>query len=242
MEFGNFRGFEVSLRDPGIAWVRFNQPELLNGMTHHLKRDLREALLQAPVRRRRARRRYHGLRPRLLRRRRHHRPRDQLRRRRPAPRRPHRQRPPQPHGDLLRPAHDLPAAQQGRAGVGQDHHRRRSTASPCRPGSRWPSPATSRIAAESARLTSGTLRFGLLPDEGRPQAHGAAHGRHQGDGVLPAHAASPARRRRSNSACSTRSSPTTSSKSAAWPSPPSSPTAPRSRCACSSARCTTPTR
>ena len=47
MEFGNFRGFEVSLRDPGIAWVRFNQPERLNGMTHHLKRDLREALLQA---------------------------------------------------------------------------------------------------------------------------------------------------------------------------------------------------
>lgn len=47
MEFGNFRGFEVSLREPGIAWVRFNQPERLNGMTHYLKRDLREALLQA---------------------------------------------------------------------------------------------------------------------------------------------------------------------------------------------------
>jgi ABC-type sugar transport system ATPase subunit len=45
MEFGNFRGFEVGLREPGIAWVRFNQPERLNGMTHYLKRDLREALL-----------------------------------------------------------------------------------------------------------------------------------------------------------------------------------------------------
>ncbi|PZC49595.1 MAG: 2-(1,2-epoxy-1,2-dihydrophenyl) acetyl-CoA isomerase [Chloroflexi bacterium] len=47
MEFGNFRGFEVSLRDPGIAWIAMNQPERLNGMTHHLKRDLREALMQA---------------------------------------------------------------------------------------------------------------------------------------------------------------------------------------------------
>ena len=47
METGNFRGFEVAMRDPGIAWICFNQPERLNGMTHTLKRDLREALLQA---------------------------------------------------------------------------------------------------------------------------------------------------------------------------------------------------
>jgi 2-(1,2-epoxy-1,2-dihydrophenyl)acetyl-CoA isomerase len=47
MEFGNFRGFEVSLRDPGIAWIQLNQPERLNGMSHFLKRDLREALMQA---------------------------------------------------------------------------------------------------------------------------------------------------------------------------------------------------
>ena len=47
MELGNFRGFEVGLRDPGIAWIQLNQPERLNGMTHYLKRDLREALLQA---------------------------------------------------------------------------------------------------------------------------------------------------------------------------------------------------
>ena len=85
MEFGNFRGFEVSLRDPGIAWVRFNQPERLNGMTHHLKRDLREALLQAQFDDAVRVVVIHGLRPRLRGRRRHHRPRDQLRRRRPAP-------------------------------------------------------------------------------------------------------------------------------------------------------------
>ena len=47
MEFGNFRGFEVSLREPGIAWIQLNQPERLNGMSHFLKRDLREALMQA---------------------------------------------------------------------------------------------------------------------------------------------------------------------------------------------------
>ena len=47
MELGNFRGFEAGIRDPGILWIQFNQPERLNGMTHFLKRDLREALLQA---------------------------------------------------------------------------------------------------------------------------------------------------------------------------------------------------
>ena len=47
METGRFRGFEVAMRDPGVAWIRFNQPERLNGMTHTFKRDLRETLLQA---------------------------------------------------------------------------------------------------------------------------------------------------------------------------------------------------
>jgi 2-(1,2-epoxy-1,2-dihydrophenyl)acetyl-CoA isomerase len=49
MQTGNFRGFEVALHDPGIALITFNQPERLNGMTHHMKRDLVETLLQAQM-------------------------------------------------------------------------------------------------------------------------------------------------------------------------------------------------
>ena len=49
MQTGNFRGFEVKVHDPGIAVVTFNQPDRLNGMTHHLKRDLVETLLQAQM-------------------------------------------------------------------------------------------------------------------------------------------------------------------------------------------------
>ncbi len=47
MKTGNFRGFEVEVHEPGIAWIRFNEPERLNGMTQPLKRDLVETLLQA---------------------------------------------------------------------------------------------------------------------------------------------------------------------------------------------------
>ena len=49
MNAGNFRGFELAVHDPGIACITFNQPERLNGMTHHLKRDLVETLLQAQM-------------------------------------------------------------------------------------------------------------------------------------------------------------------------------------------------
>ena len=49
MQAGKFRGFEVTLHDPGIALLTFNQPERLNGMNHHLKRDLVETLLQAQM-------------------------------------------------------------------------------------------------------------------------------------------------------------------------------------------------
>ena len=49
METGNFRGFEVRLQDPGIVLITFNQPERLNGMTQGLKRDLVEILLQAQM-------------------------------------------------------------------------------------------------------------------------------------------------------------------------------------------------
>jgi 2-(1,2-epoxy-1,2-dihydrophenyl)acetyl-CoA isomerase len=49
MQTGNFRGFTVSMQDPGISLITFNQPERLNGMTHHLKRDLVETLIQAQM-------------------------------------------------------------------------------------------------------------------------------------------------------------------------------------------------
>ena len=49
MEAGSHRGFELTLHDPGIALVTFNQPERLNGMTQGLKRDLVETVLQAQM-------------------------------------------------------------------------------------------------------------------------------------------------------------------------------------------------
>ncbi|MCP4002810.1 MAG: 2-(1,2-epoxy-1,2-dihydrophenyl)acetyl-CoA isomerase [bacterium] len=49
MDSGEFTGFEVSLRDKGIAWIQFNTPERLNGMTSGIKRDLIETLTQAQM-------------------------------------------------------------------------------------------------------------------------------------------------------------------------------------------------
>jgi 2-(1,2-epoxy-1,2-dihydrophenyl)acetyl-CoA isomerase len=49
METGNFRGFEVALHDPGTALVTFNQPDRLNGMTQGMKRDLVEVLTEAQM-------------------------------------------------------------------------------------------------------------------------------------------------------------------------------------------------
>ena len=46
---GGFRGFDVELQDPGLAVVTFNQPDRLNGMTQELKRDLVEVLMQAQM-------------------------------------------------------------------------------------------------------------------------------------------------------------------------------------------------
>jgi 2-(1,2-epoxy-1,2-dihydrophenyl)acetyl-CoA isomerase len=43
------RGFDVELRDPGIALVTFNEPDRLNGMTQGLKRDLLEMIQQAQM-------------------------------------------------------------------------------------------------------------------------------------------------------------------------------------------------
>jgi 2-(1,2-epoxy-1,2-dihydrophenyl)acetyl-CoA isomerase len=49
MREGPFTGFEVSLHPPGIAEICFNRPERLNGMTHPMKRDLIETLIQAQM-------------------------------------------------------------------------------------------------------------------------------------------------------------------------------------------------
>jgi len=49
MDTGNFSGFEVTLRDSGVAWFRFNSPDRLNGMTVAMKRDLIEAVTQAQM-------------------------------------------------------------------------------------------------------------------------------------------------------------------------------------------------
>lgn len=49
MDTGAFTGFELSLKEPGIAWFQFNTPERLNGMTTAIKRDLIEAVTQAQM-------------------------------------------------------------------------------------------------------------------------------------------------------------------------------------------------
>ncbi|HTO69137.1 MAG TPA: enoyl-CoA hydratase-related protein [Myxococcota bacterium] len=49
MRFGRFTGFEITAPSPGIALVQFDEPARLNGMTQPLKRDLVEALLQAQM-------------------------------------------------------------------------------------------------------------------------------------------------------------------------------------------------
>jgi 2-(1,2-epoxy-1,2-dihydrophenyl)acetyl-CoA isomerase len=49
MRTGTFRGFDLALHDPGIAVIRFNRPERLNGTSAPVKRDLVETLLQAQM-------------------------------------------------------------------------------------------------------------------------------------------------------------------------------------------------
>ncbi len=49
MDTGNFTGFEVTLEKPGIAWIEFNEPEILNGMSAPKKRDLIEIVTQAQM-------------------------------------------------------------------------------------------------------------------------------------------------------------------------------------------------
>ena len=49
MDKGKFRGFEVTMQEPGIAISTFNEPDRLNGMTQLMKRDLIEMLIQAQM-------------------------------------------------------------------------------------------------------------------------------------------------------------------------------------------------
>ena len=49
VEADTYRGFDLALRDPGIALITFNQPERLNGMTQDMKRDLVEVLITAQM-------------------------------------------------------------------------------------------------------------------------------------------------------------------------------------------------
>ena len=49
METGTFKGYETSLSNPGVLWIRFNRPERKNGMTSVMKRELIETLTQAQM-------------------------------------------------------------------------------------------------------------------------------------------------------------------------------------------------
>jgi 2-(1,2-epoxy-1,2-dihydrophenyl)acetyl-CoA isomerase len=49
VRLGKFTGFEIALHEPGIALFTLNEPDRLNGTTQPMKRDLVEALLQAQM-------------------------------------------------------------------------------------------------------------------------------------------------------------------------------------------------
>ena len=49
MRTGEFTGFNVALKNPGIAWIQFNTPDRINGLTHRIKRDLVETINQAQM-------------------------------------------------------------------------------------------------------------------------------------------------------------------------------------------------
>lgn len=49
MDAGAYTGFELTRKDPGIAWIVFSTPERLNGMTTGIKRDLIEVITQAQM-------------------------------------------------------------------------------------------------------------------------------------------------------------------------------------------------
>ena len=49
IQTGEFQGFEVEVEDPGILVITFNRPDRLNGMNAPMKRDLLETLTQAAM-------------------------------------------------------------------------------------------------------------------------------------------------------------------------------------------------
>ena len=49
MDAGSYTGFQLTRKDPGIAWIQFSTPERLNGMTTGIKRDLIEVITQAQM-------------------------------------------------------------------------------------------------------------------------------------------------------------------------------------------------
>ena len=46
---GDYRGFDIATRDPGIAVITFNEPDRLNGLSRGMKRDLTEIMTQAQL-------------------------------------------------------------------------------------------------------------------------------------------------------------------------------------------------
>ena len=49
MKTGKYKGYETALSGLGILWIRFNRPERKNGMTSAMKRELIETLTQAQM-------------------------------------------------------------------------------------------------------------------------------------------------------------------------------------------------
>ena len=49
IQTGEFQGFEAEVEDPGILVITFNRPDRLNGMNARMKRDLLETLTQASM-------------------------------------------------------------------------------------------------------------------------------------------------------------------------------------------------
>lgn len=49
MKIGTYKGYETSLSEPGVLWIRFNRPERKNGTTSVMKRELIETLTQAQM-------------------------------------------------------------------------------------------------------------------------------------------------------------------------------------------------
>ena len=164
MDTGEFRGFNVTLRDPGIAWFQFSTPERLNGMTATIKRDLVEAVTQAQMDNGCARTGVHRLGSRLLCRRR-----PQGLRRQDSGRSAgsgDQSRPRQRNRHLQRPAHHLATRQHGDPWTRQAHHRRHQRRGHPDRILAWRSHATSALPHAGARMGSATLRFGLLAGRG----------------------------------------------------------------------------